>query len=54
LALQGQDFFPESFMFFFRILVLDRGEIKEFDSPNELLRDESSIFHSMAKDAGLV
>ena len=37
-----------------RIMVLDRGIIKEFDSPQALLADKSSIFHSMAKDANLV
>ncbi|XP_064629834.1 multidrug resistance-associated protein 1-like isoform X2 [Lineus longissimus] len=37
-----------------RIMVLDKGEIKEFDSPNDLLRDDTSIFYDMAKDAGLV
>ena len=37
-----------------RIMVLDRGLIKEFDSPQALLGDKSSIFHSMAKDANLV
>merc|ERR1712113_1361502 len=30
-----------------RIMVLDKGEIAEFQSPNTLLEDESSIFHSM-------
>lgn len=37
-----------------RIMVLDKGQIKEFDSPDVLLKDESSIFHSMAKAANLV
>ncbi|BFZ19578.1 hypothetical protein BsWGS_22617 [Bradybaena similaris] len=37
-----------------RIMVLDKGKIKEFDSPSTLLADKSSIFHGMAKDAGLV
>ena len=37
-----------------RIMVLDRGLIKEFDSPQSLLADTDSIFHSMAKDANLV
>ena len=34
-------------------MVLDKGEIKEFGSPQELSADEQSIFFSMAKDAGL-
>merc|ERR1711874_335603 len=37
-----------------RIMVLDQGRIKEFDSPQKLLADESSAFYSMAKDANLV
>ncbi|KAI9023065.1 multi drug resistance-associated protein MRP [Phycomyces nitens] len=37
-----------------RILVLDKGQIAEFDSPTDLLRNRSSIFFSMAKQAGLV
>nr|XP_034338521.1 multidrug resistance-associated protein 1 [Crassostrea gigas] len=37
-----------------RIMVLDKGQIKEFDSPDVLLKDENSIFHSMAKAANLV
>jgi ATP-binding cassette subfamily C (CFTR/MRP) protein 1 len=36
-----------------RVLVLDRGEIREFDSPSNLLKNKQSIFYSMAKDAGL-
>ncbi|XP_053376083.1 multidrug resistance-associated protein 1-like isoform X1 [Mercenaria mercenaria] len=37
-----------------RILVLEHGEIKEFDSPKILLENKNSSFYSMAKDAGLV
>ena len=37
-----------------RIMVLDKGIIAEFDSPSQLLEASDSIFHSMAKDAGLV
>ena len=36
-----------------RIMVLDAGEIKEFNSPQALMQDTNSIFHGMAKDAGL-
>ena len=36
-----------------RIMVLDKGSIAEYDSPDALLEDSNSIFHSMAKDAGL-
>ena len=41
------------FGFFVRVMVLDKGEIKEFGSPQELLADAQSTFFSMAKDAGL-
>ncbi|XP_022245979.1 multidrug resistance-associated protein 1-like isoform X2 [Limulus polyphemus] len=37
-----------------KIMVLDKGKVVEYDSPNSLLKDEKSIFHSMAKDAGLL
>ncbi|KAG8328040.1 Canalicular multispecific organic anion transporter 1 [Homalodisca vitripennis] len=37
-----------------RVVVLDKGMIKEFDSPAKLLKSDSSTFYSMAKDAGLV
>lgn len=36
-----------------RILVLDKGNIAEFESPTKLLEDHQSIFYSMAKEAGL-
>ncbi|XP_048247829.1 multidrug resistance-associated protein 1-like isoform X2 [Haliotis rufescens] len=36
-----------------KIIVLDQGLIKEFDSPDTLLKDKTSIFYGMAKDAGL-
>lgn len=38
----------------FRILMLDKGKIQEFDSPENLLSDKKTIFYSMAKNAGLV
>ncbi|KAI1286986.1 Multidrug resistance-associated protein 1 [Halotydeus destructor] len=37
-----------------RVLVMDKGTVAEYDSPKKLLDDSSSIFHSMAKDAGLI
>jgi ATP-binding cassette subfamily C (CFTR/MRP) protein 1 len=36
-----------------RIVVMDKGIIAEFDSPNKLLENKNSIFYSMIKDAGL-
>lgn len=37
-----------------RVLVLDKGKIAEFDAPDSLLQNKSSIFFGMCKDAGLV
>lgn len=37
-----------------RVLVLDKGLVVEFDSPDTLLKNKASIFYSMAKDAGVV
>jgi ATP-binding cassette subfamily C (CFTR/MRP) protein 1 len=36
-----------------RVMVLDKGEIREFDNPQKLIKDTSTIFYGMAKDAGL-
>nr|KAF6365704.1 ATP binding cassette subfamily C member 1 [Pipistrellus kuhlii] len=36
-----------------RVIVLDKGEIRECGAPSELLQ-QRGLFHSMAKDAGLV
>lgn len=36
-----------------RVLVLDAGNIAEFDTPKSLLSNRSSIFSSLAKDAGI-
>ena len=37
-----------------RILVLADGHVAEFDQPQTLLNDSSSLFYGLAKDAGLV
>ena len=37
-----------------RILVLDKGQISEFDAPNKLLENKLSIFYGLAKEAGIV
>lgn len=37
-----------------KVMVLDAGIVAEYASPQELLNDTSSVFYSMAKDAGLV
>merc|ERR1719204_2002185 len=37
-----------------RIMVLDKGELREYDSPNKLLQNPDSIFYGMVKDAGLL
>jgi ATP-binding cassette, subfamily C (CFTR/MRP), member 1 len=36
-----------------KVIVLDKGQISEFAPPSELLKNKSSAFYSMAKDAGL-
>ena len=35
-------------------MVLDHGQIKEFNNPNVLLANSESSFYAMCKDAGLV
>ena len=37
-----------------KILVLDAGRVAEFDSPQNLLEQTSSVFYSMCRDNGLV
>lgn len=34
-------------------MVLDQGQIVEFDSPDTLMDNKDSLFHKMAKDAGI-
>jgi ATP-binding cassette subfamily C (CFTR/MRP) protein 1 len=36
-----------------RIIVLDKGNIIELDTPENLLSNESGVFYSMAKAAGI-
>lgn len=35
-------------IFLFRVLVLDKGKVVEYDTPGHLLADTTSIFNSMA------
>ena len=37
-----------------RVLVMESGNIKEFDQPDVLLNNKESAFYKMAKDAGIV
>ena len=37
-----------------RILVLDHGELKEYDRPERLLNDSNSMFYSLALKANLI
>lgn len=37
-----------------KIIVMDKGQIVEHDSPNALISDQESLFHSMAKDAKII
>ena len=36
-----------------RVMVLDQGKIAEFDTPENLLANKETIFHGMAKNAGI-
>lgn len=35
-----------------RVLVLERGQVKEFDSPETLLKDTEGVFYSLCKEGG--
>lgn len=37
-----------------KVLVLDKGEVKEFDSPVNLLKDGTSMYRALCVEAGLV
>jgi len=37
-----------------RVMVLDKGKVMEFDSPSALLKDQNSMFYSLAKESDLV
>ena len=45
---------PQTIMDSSRVLVMEAGHVKEFDSPAALLTNTESAFYKMAKDAGLV
>lgn len=37
-----------------KVLVLDQGQVAEYEPPKSLLDNKNSIFYGMCKDAGLV
>ncbi|XP_067934559.1 ATP-binding cassette sub-family C member 2-like [Watersipora subatra] len=37
-----------------RVLVMDQGNVAEFGAPQDLLANEKSVFHGMAKEAGIL
>ena len=42
------------YFLFCRIMVLDDGEIREFDTPDGLLQNTEGLFYQLAQDAGIV
>ena len=42
------------FFKYYRILVLDKGSVVEFDTPKELLSNKNGLFYSMVKSSGLI
>ena len=41
-----------SIIFYDKVLVLDQGEVKEFDHPHSLLQRKDSIFREMCESSG--
>ena len=41
-----------SIIFYDKVLVLDQGEVKEFDHPHSLLQKKDSIFREMCESSG--
>ena len=37
-----------------KVVVMEEGRVKEMDSPQNLLRNQESLFYSLAKEAGLI
>jgi ABC-type multidrug transport system fused ATPase/permease subunit len=50
-SLVGCFWFNYVFSVFKRVMVLDKGEIVEFDSPTNLLKNKNSRFYSLAKSS---
>jgi hypothetical protein len=40
--------------FIYRIIVMDKGLVKECDTPDNLLADEGSVFYGLSKEAGVI
>ena len=34
-------------------MVLDKGEVREYDTPSRLLENKAGIFYSLTKEAGI-